>query len=132
MYENSSRASEGRRLCCDRYATTLLIFAERSLLLMMIDNTNPTIETRSLWVDLARNLELPIRCVLFTADPLLCMHNESVRAQNKAVSSKTQISDGECSLTIHTDEPRRSYLASKDCIHVICKPVPATNAKRRV
>lgn len=49
---------------------------------MCEDNTNADPETRESWVKLARKLDVPIRCVLFTASASLCMHNDAVRALN--------------------------------------------------
>lgn len=46
------------------------------------DNTNADLETRAVWVQVARNENIPIRCVLFTASPKLCEHNDTVRALN--------------------------------------------------
>jgi bifunctional polynucleotide phosphatase/kinase len=48
-----------------------------------IDNTNRDRATRKIWVDLARNFNVPIRCIWFTAVPALCQHNDAVRALNK-------------------------------------------------
>lgn len=47
-----------------------------------IDNTNADPETRGHWIALAKSLNIPIRCVLFTASPELCQHNDTVRALN--------------------------------------------------
>lgn len=44
------------------------------------DNTNADPQTRAIWVSLARKMNLPIRCVLFTAPSSLCEHNDTVRA----------------------------------------------------
>ena len=50
------------------------------------DNTNADVEVRSKWVELAAKYSVPIRCVLFTASPELCEHNDVVRALNTSVS----------------------------------------------
>ncbi|KAF2441653.1 PNK3P-domain-containing protein [Karstenula rhodostoma CBS 690.94] len=47
-----------------------------------IDNTNADIETRAHWTALAKRLEVPIRCVVFTASSGVCEHNNAVRALN--------------------------------------------------
>jgi predicted kinase len=47
-----------------------------------LDNTNADTETRAVWVKLAQKLNVPIRCVLFTATAKLCEHNDTVRALN--------------------------------------------------
>ncbi|KNG52297.1 DNA kinase/phosphatase Pnk1 [Stemphylium lycopersici] len=45
-------------------------------------NTNADPDTRAVWVTLAQKLNVPIRCVLFTASPKLCEHNDTFRALN--------------------------------------------------
>ncbi|KAF2797926.1 PNK3P-domain-containing protein [Melanomma pulvis-pyrius CBS 109.77] len=45
-----------------------------------VDNTNADPETRTQWIALAKKLNVPIRCILFTAPPKLCEHNDAVRA----------------------------------------------------
>ncbi|KAF1810281.1 putative DNA 3'-phosphatase Tpp1 [Eremomyces bilateralis CBS 781.70] len=47
-----------------------------------VDNTNADPETRAHWVHLAKKLNVPIRCVLFTAPSEVCEHNDVVRALN--------------------------------------------------
>ncbi|KAI9815120.1 MAG: hypothetical protein M1827_002963 [Pycnora praestabilis] len=47
-----------------------------------IDNTNADSDTRAVWVQLARKLAIPIRCIYFTAPSRLCEHNDTVRALN--------------------------------------------------
>ncbi|KAL2355708.1 polynucleotide kinase 3 phosphatase-domain-containing protein [Cryomyces antarcticus] len=49
---------------------------------VVVDNTNADPDTRSQWINLAKRLDVPIRCILFTADPRLCEHNDTVRALN--------------------------------------------------
>lgn len=51
----------------------------------LLDNTNADPEVRSKWVQLAASHSVPIRCVLFTASPELCEHNDVVRALNSGV-----------------------------------------------
>jgi hypothetical protein len=46
------------------------------------DNTNADPDTRAHWIALAKKLKVPIRCILFTAPPRLCEHNDTVRALN--------------------------------------------------
>lgn len=46
------------------------------------DNTNADPNTRAVWVALAQKLKVPLRCVLFTASPKLCEHNDTFRALN--------------------------------------------------
>jgi bifunctional polynucleotide phosphatase/kinase len=45
-----------------------------------IDNTNADPQTRGHWVELAKQMKVPIRCVLFTTPPDACRHNDTVRA----------------------------------------------------
>lgn len=47
-----------------------------------VDNTNANIETRKYWIDLARSLGVPIRCVHLTTPLRLAEHNDSVRGLN--------------------------------------------------
>lgn len=47
-----------------------------------VDNTNASVEARKYWVDLAREMKVPIRCVFFTTPARLAEHNDSVRAMN--------------------------------------------------
>ncbi|KIW05210.1 polynucleotide kinase 3'-phosphatase [Verruconis gallopava] len=49
-----------------------------------VDNTNRDRTTRKVWIDLAAQFKVPVRCVWFTAEPALCQHNDAVRALNKA------------------------------------------------
>ncbi|KAJ6284522.1 polynucleotide kinase 3 phosphatase-domain-containing protein [Bipolaris maydis] len=49
---------------------------------VVIDNTNADPNTRAVWVALAQKLKVPLRCVLFTASPKLCEHNDTFRALN--------------------------------------------------
>ncbi|KAK4993064.1 DNA kinase/phosphatase Pnk1 [Elasticomyces elasticus] len=47
---------------------------------VVVDNTNADAETRAQWVKLAKQFDVPIRCILFTAEAKLCEHNDTVRA----------------------------------------------------
>jgi predicted kinase len=51
-------------------------------LIIDADNTNADPETRAYWVALAKKLNVPIRCIHFTAPVKLCEHNDTVRALN--------------------------------------------------
>ncbi|KAI9874270.1 MAG: hypothetical protein M1830_009936, partial [Pleopsidium flavum] len=55
-----------------------------------VDNTNADIETRGKWIQLARKLGVPIRCVYLTASPKLCEHNDTVRALNGTLMNPEQ------------------------------------------
>ena len=51
--------------------------------LTSLDNTNADPDTRAKWVDLAKKVNVPIRCVCFTAPAAVCKHNDTVRALNE-------------------------------------------------
>lgn len=44
-----------------------------------VDNTNPDLEVRKLWLKLGAKFSAKVRCVYFTASPELCEHNDAVR-----------------------------------------------------
>jgi bifunctional polynucleotide phosphatase/kinase len=54
---------------------------------LFTDNTNADQETRALWLDVAKEFKVPIRCVYFSATPAICKHNNAVRAANKTLVS---------------------------------------------
>ncbi|KAI5809648.1 polynucleotide kinase 3 phosphatase-domain-containing protein [Peziza echinospora] len=45
-----------------------------------VDNTNPDVETRKIWIDLAKSYSVPIRCIYVTTPSKVCEHNDAVRA----------------------------------------------------
>lgn len=55
------------------------------MLSLQIDNTNADVETRRLWINLAEELRVPIRCVYFDVPIELCRHNNAVRASNPSL-----------------------------------------------
>ncbi|KAJ5736752.1 uncharacterized protein N7483_001877 [Penicillium malachiteum] len=57
-----------------------------------IDNTNADPETRLVWITLAKELGIPIRCVHFLSPPDLCRHNNAVRAANKELNPEARTS----------------------------------------
>ncbi|KAJ5367368.1 Polynucleotide kinase 3 phosphatase [Penicillium brevicompactum] len=57
-----------------------------------IDNTNANEETRAYWVELAKEFNVPIRCVQFISTPDLCRHNNAVRASNKELNPESRTS----------------------------------------
>lgn len=59
------------------------------------DNTNADPETRAVWVQVARSVNIPIRCVLFTASPKLCEHNDTVRALNPELVCSSNVQGGQ-------------------------------------
>ncbi|KAF8506302.1 polynucleotide kinase 3 phosphatase-domain-containing protein [Gautieria morchelliformis] len=46
----------------------------------VVDNTNRDVETRKEYVELCKKLNIPVRCMLFSADLQLCWHNNLYRA----------------------------------------------------
>ncbi|KAG2025692.1 hypothetical protein GB937_002412 [Aspergillus fischeri] len=56
----------------------------------MTDNTNADPNTRAEWVRVAKEFNVPIRCVYFTSSPELCKHNNAVRAANRALNPESR------------------------------------------
>lgn len=48
----------------------------------VIDNTNRNVDTRKYYVDLAKRLQVPVRCVIFEGSSDLAWHNNLYRAYN--------------------------------------------------
>ncbi|CAB11157.2 DNA kinase/phosphatase Pnk1 [Schizosaccharomyces pombe] len=46
---------------------------------VVIDNTNPTIESRKMWIDIAQEFEIPIRCIHLQSSEELARHNNVFR-----------------------------------------------------
>ncbi|KAF1960144.1 PNK3P-domain-containing protein [Byssothecium circinans] len=63
---------------CLKAAATLL--EEKTS--VVVDNTNADEATRADWTALAKKMNVPVRCILFTAPAKLCEHNDIVRALN--------------------------------------------------
>ncbi|KAL4944251.1 hypothetical protein BDV06DRAFT_187943 [Aspergillus oleicola] len=55
-----------------------------------IDNTNADVATRAEWIEAAKELNVPIRCVYFSASPALCKHNNAVRAANTSLNPEAR------------------------------------------
>ncbi|RDW60769.1 DNA kinase Pnk1 [Coleophoma cylindrospora] len=53
---------------------------------VVIDNTNPNVEVRGIWVELAKKYSVPIRCISFTTPMQMCQHNDTVRALNQIMN----------------------------------------------
>ncbi|KAL2260847.1 hypothetical protein VTK26DRAFT_5029 [Humicola hyalothermophila] len=53
---------------------------------VVVDNTNPDVETRAQWVALAKKHGVPIRCIWFQTPLQLCEHNAAVRSLNKQMN----------------------------------------------
>ncbi|KAF5865613.1 hypothetical protein ETB97_003031 [Aspergillus alliaceus] len=47
-------------------------------------------ETRSQWINVAKEYNIPIRCVYFSASPTLCRHNNAVRAANQSLNPESR------------------------------------------
>ncbi|KAK2763909.1 hypothetical protein FQN54_009528 [Arachnomyces sp. PD_36] len=58
--------------------------------LKSVNNTNASIETRSIWTELAKEFKIPIRCIYFTASQKLCKHNDAVRASNPKMNPESR------------------------------------------
>ncbi|KAL9094651.1 MAG: hypothetical protein Q9163_006541, partial [Psora crenata] len=74
-YERVNQDTLKTRERCVQVASSLL--AERKS--VAVDNTNADPDTRAVWVALARQHQVPVRCVYFTAPSKLCEHNDTVR-----------------------------------------------------
>ncbi|KAJ5760149.1 hypothetical protein N7520_007305 [Penicillium odoratum] len=57
-----------------------------------VDNTNADPETRLVWITLAKELGVPIRCVHLLSPPEICRHNNAVRAGNKEMNPEARTS----------------------------------------
>ncbi|KAI0008953.1 PNK3P-domain-containing protein [Xylariaceae sp. FL0662B] len=57
---------------------------------VVIDNTNPDVDGRKEWVELAKKHNVPIRCVWFNIPKALCEHNDVVRALNKPLNPEAR------------------------------------------
>lgn len=79
--ESSSRSHCRWPVCRGWYAARAYLC--NMSVLIMIDNTNADPETREHWINLAKELKIPIRCIYFPASPELCRHNNAVRAANR-------------------------------------------------
>lgn len=55
-----------------------------------VDNTNPDPEVRGQWVDLAKKVGVPIRCVWFNTPLGIAEHNDTVRAMNKDMNPEAR------------------------------------------
>ncbi|KLJ12772.1 hypothetical protein EMPG_12222 [Blastomyces silverae] len=52
-----------------------------------VDNTNAGPETRAFWIELAKEVNVPIRCIYLSTPPQICKHNDAVRAANPKTES---------------------------------------------
>ncbi|KAM0274382.1 hypothetical protein ACHAQH_007884 [Verticillium albo-atrum] len=55
-----------------------------------IDNTNADTDTRAIWIALAEQLSVPIRCVWFKTPLFVCEHNDVVRALNTEMNPESR------------------------------------------
>ncbi|KAL8849946.1 MAG: hypothetical protein Q9221_005052 [Calogaya cf. arnoldii] len=75
-YERVNQDTLKTRDKCVKIASNFLLEGTS----VAVDNTNADRETRKVWVQLAQQFKIPIRCVHFTAPARLCEHNDTVRA----------------------------------------------------
>lgn len=88
MHQSRKRPSNGRPLSRCRWAFAPLSLSVRlPLTFYDTDNTNANTETRAYWIEVAKELKIPIRCIYFTSPPNLCRHNDAVRASNPSLVS---------------------------------------------
>jgi hypothetical protein len=66
-----------------------------------LDNTNADPATRAVWVNLAKETNVPIRCIHFTAGAKVCEHNDTVRALNRC----PEVSRSARALPLHVPAP---------------------------
>ncbi|KYK54290.1 DNA kinase/phosphatase Pnk1 [Drechmeria coniospora] len=78
-YERINQDTLKSRDKCVKVAKELLA-SGRSI---AVDNTNADAETRAIWIDLAAQATVPIRCLWFRTPMALCEHNDVVRALNR-------------------------------------------------
>ncbi|KAF7116381.1 hypothetical protein CNMCM5793_004625 [Aspergillus hiratsukae] len=57
---------------------------------VVVDNTNADPNTRAEWVSVAKEFNVPIRCIHFTSPPELCKHNNAVRAANRSLNPESR------------------------------------------
>ncbi|KAK2850623.1 hypothetical protein FQN49_005481 [Arthroderma sp. PD_2] len=77
-YERVNQDILKTRQKCLKVANEHLL-ARRSV---VVDNTNANKATRAEWISLAKNLNIPIRCIYLSTPMAVCKHNNAVRAAN--------------------------------------------------
>ncbi|PFH59786.1 hypothetical protein XA68_11894 [Ophiocordyceps unilateralis] len=87
-YERVNQDTLKSREKCVRTARDLI--AEGSS--VVVDNTNADPDTRSIWVELAKKADIPIRCLWFKTPMHVCEHNDAVRALNPSLNPETRAS----------------------------------------
>ncbi|KAF7558421.1 hypothetical protein G7046_g5745 [Stylonectria norvegica] len=55
-----------------------------------VDNTNAGQDTRAMWIELAKEYSIPIRCVWFRTPLQLCEHNDAVRSLNQVMNPESR------------------------------------------
>ncbi|CEJ54495.1 hypothetical protein PMG11_00803 [Penicillium brasilianum] len=85
-YERVNQDTLGSRPKCLKVAREFLV-AQKSV---VVDNTNANEETRAYWTALAKEFDVPIRCIHFLSPPELCKHNNAVRASNKEMNPEAR------------------------------------------
>lgn len=66
---------------------------------MVVDNTNPSVEVRARYINIAKELDVPVRCFYLTTDKETCMHNNF---QRKANTIRKHLSKAVPSIAIHS------------------------------
>lgn len=87
-YERVNQDTLKSRDKCVRTAGDLL----REGSSVAVDNTNADAETRAIWVQLAKEAGVPIRCVWFKTPLAVCEHNDAVRAFNPSLNPEARTS----------------------------------------
>lgn len=109
--------------------------------MLNIDNTNADLKAREYWTSLANSLEIPIRCVHFTAPAKLCEHNDAYRAIGgllHGVCKRPSLTNCKMPKTMQrlltlrgrSDEPRIENYAAETSFHWFCRQICSTNPGR--
>lgn len=56
------------------------VYLKRSEICVVIDNTNPTVESRKRFIDLAKSMNVPVRVLLMNTSKEHAKHNNKVSA----------------------------------------------------
>lgn len=117
--------------------TTRSIWELYLLIDSLADNTNANQETRAYWTALAKEFNVPIRCIHFLSPPELCKHNNAVRASNKEmVRTETNFSSCEpCGANTDNPvptEPRSQTISPCNRLCRLWTQIPGARPGRRI